>query len=40
MFKGERRYRQKRDTKEDKHFVDIKIAKLKTISFIESVNIF
>ena len=39
MSKGEKRLRQKRETKKDKHF-DIKMAKLKTISFIESVNLF
>ena len=39
MFKGEKGHRQKRETKKDKHF-DIKIAKLKTIYFDESFNIY
>ena len=39
MSKGEKIQRQKRETKKDKHF-DTKIAKLNTISFIESVNIY
>ena len=40
MFKGEKRLGQKRETEKDKHLDDIEVAKLKSISFIESVNVY